>query len=58
MNHGVEGDDCCGGGRVTRGGVNEGPTYCTEEPYWGVVKKACCVDQYRTLPMYGLRKDD
>jgi hypothetical protein len=27
LNHGVEGDDCCGGGRGEGG--NEGPTCCT-----------------------------
>jgi hypothetical protein len=30
MNHGVEGDDCCGGGRVARGGMNEGPPAAPE----------------------------
>jgi hypothetical protein len=38
LNHDVEDDDCCSGGRV-----NEGPC-CTGKPYWGAAKKACDVD--------------
>jgi hypothetical protein len=49
-NHGVEGDDYCGGGNV-----NEGPTYCTGKPYWGDVKKVCGVDQNGAPPMHGLK---
>jgi hypothetical protein len=30
LNHNVEGDNCCAGGRV-----NKGPTCCTGKPYWG-----------------------
>jgi hypothetical protein len=47
-NHGVEDDDCCGGGRV-----NKGPACCTGKPYWGAVKKACDVDQFEAPPMDG-----
>jgi hypothetical protein len=51
-NHGVEGGDCYGGGRV-----NEGPTWCTGRPYRGATKKACNVDQYIALPMNGSKED-
>jgi hypothetical protein len=34
LNHSVEGSDYC-----DRGSVNEGPTYCTKNPYWGTVEK-------------------
>jgi hypothetical protein len=52
-NHGIEGGDCCGGGRV-----NEGPTCCTGKAYWSAAKKACDVDQYEALPMDGSKEDD
>jgi hypothetical protein len=55
-NHGVEGDDYCGGGRGIRGGVKKGPTCCTGKSYWGAME--CGADQYGVPPMYGLRKDD
>jgi hypothetical protein len=32
-NHDVEGGDYFGGGKGARGGINEGPTCCTEMPY-------------------------
>jgi hypothetical protein len=51
-NHGVEGSDCYGKGRV-----KEGPTCCTGKSYWGAVKKACDVDQYEAPPM-GRSKED
>jgi hypothetical protein len=56
-NHGVEGDDYCGGGRGVRGGVKKGPTCCTGKSYWGAMKE-CGADQYGAPPMYGLKKDD
>jgi hypothetical protein len=51
-NHDVEGGDCCGGGSV-----NEGPTCCIGKSYWGVVEKACDVDQYGAPPMDGSKED-
>jgi hypothetical protein len=51
-NHGVEGSDCCGEGRV-----NKGPTYGTRKPYWGAAEKACDVDQYGAPPMDGSKED-
>jgi hypothetical protein len=51
-NHGVKGDDCCGGSSV-----NEGPSCCTERPYWGAVKKAYGVDQCRAPPIGGSKED-
>jgi hypothetical protein len=52
-NHGVEGDDCYGAGRV-----NVGPTCCTGEPYWGATKKACDINQYGAPPMDRSKEDD
>jgi hypothetical protein len=52
-NHGVKGDDCCGGGRV-----NEESTCCMGKPYWGATKKTCDVDQYGAPPMDGSKEDD
>jgi hypothetical protein len=50
-NHDIEDGNCCSGGRV-----NEGPACCTGKPYWGVVKKACDVDQYGAPPMDGSKE--
>jgi hypothetical protein len=52
-NHGVKGGDCYDGG-----GVNEGPTCCTEKPHWGTAMKACGIDQYGTPPMGESKQDD
>jgi hypothetical protein len=52
LSHDVEGGDYCDGGSR-----NEGPTCSTGKPHWGVVKKACGVDQYRAPPMDGSKED-
>jgi hypothetical protein len=51
-NHGVEGGNCYGEGRV-----NEGPTCCTGKPYWGAAKKACDINQYGAPPIDGSKED-
>jgi hypothetical protein len=51
-NHGVEGSDCCGGGRV-----NEGPSCCTRKSNWGAAKKVCDIDQYWAPPMDRSKED-
>jgi hypothetical protein len=35
-------------------GSKDGQAGCTRKPYWGVVKKACDIDQYGAPPMDGL----